>query len=179
MGGSGSGKSEFAQWFRNALVIELDRFYQPISDIPKDAEGNYDFDRPESIDIQECAEVIQEIVDKGESTVPIYDMVKNERTGSEKIKRSLDTKYIIVEGIFSFYSPLQEMADLKIFLDTPTEARVARRMVRDVKRKGKSNLEIMADFINVEKNYLKYIEPMKKHADLIIPFSYNPVQFVK
>ena len=178
-GGSGSGKSEFATWYKNALVIELDSFYRPLKDVPKDGSGNYDFDTPEAVNIAECAQMVDELLKTKKSTIPLYDMKKNERTGRKTITIGNDIKFIIVEGIFSFYSPLRELADLKVFLDTPTEVRVSRRMIRDVKRKGKSNLEIMANFINIEKSYKKYIEPMKKYADLIIPFSYNPVQFMK
>lgn len=178
-GGSGSGKSEFAKWFKKALVIELDSFYKPLKEVPKDSAGHPDFDVPEAVNVAECAAMVKELIKKGNSTIPVYSMLTNDRDGRRKIQVSKSIRFIVVEGIFSFYSPLRELADLKIFLDTPTEARAARRMIRDVKRKGKSSLEIMSNFIRVEKNYLKYVEPMKRYADLIVPFSYNPIQFVK
>ena len=176
-GGSGSGKSEFAKWFKNSLIIELDSFYKPKDKVPKDKEWGYNFDHPDAIDIKECAETIKILLKKKKAIIPRYDMILSERVGKREVRLNKKTKFIIVEGIFTFYSPLREQADVKIFLDTPTEIRVARRMIRDVKRKGRTKVEIMANFVHAERNYMKFIEPMKKYADIIIPFSFNPVQF--
>lgn len=93
----------------------------------------------------------------------------------QRIQMPEDAKFLVVEGIFSFYSPLRELADLKIYIDVPTELRVARRMIRD-EQKGRSDIQTLSWSVTVEKNHQKYIEPMKKFADIIIPFSYSPVQ---
>ncbi|OGK32913.1 hypothetical protein A3F57_03075 [Candidatus Roizmanbacteria bacterium RIFCSPHIGHO2_12_FULL_36_11] len=175
-GGSGSGKSEFAKWFKHAIVIELDSFYKPKDQVPKHDEWGYDFDNPEAIDINECAESLKILLKKRKVTIPKYDFIISERIGKREIEITKKTKFIIIEGIFTFYSPLRELADIKIFLDTPTELRVARRMIRDVKRKGRTKIEIMANFVHAERNYAKFIEPMKKYADIVIPFSSSPVQ---
>ncbi|OGK25025.1 hypothetical protein A3A46_04305 [Candidatus Roizmanbacteria bacterium RIFCSPLOWO2_01_FULL_37_13] len=175
-GGSGSGKSEFTRWFKHAVVIELDSFYKPKDQVPKDKEWGYNFDHPNAVDIEECAETIKKLLKKKKAMVPRYDMILSERVGKREVKLTKKVQFIIVEGIFTFYSPLRELADIKIFLDTPTEIRVARRMIRDVKRKGRTKLEIMSNFVHAERNYYKHIEPMKKFADVIIPFSFNPIQ---
>lgn len=140
-----------------------------------DAYGNYNFDAPESVDIAACAKAIRQLTQGKSATIPTYDMKMSERIGVQKINVHSGVKFLIIEGIFSFYSPLRELGDLKIYLDTPTEIRVARRMVRD-EQKGRSDIETLSWSITVEKNHKKYIEPMKKYADLVIPFSYNPVQ---
>ena len=176
-GGSGSGKSEFARWFKQAVIVELDSFYRPKSQVPKNEEWGYDFDNPDAIDIRECADALRTLLKKEKVIIPKYDFIISERIGKREVRLTRKTKFIIIEGIFTFYSPLREAGDIKIFLDTPTEIRVARRMIRDVKRKGRTKVEIMANFVHAERNYMKFIEPMKKYADIIIPFSFNPVQF--
>ncbi len=176
-GGSGSGKSEFAKWYKHAVIIELDSFYKAKTQVPKDPEWGYNFDHPDAVDIKEAAKALQTLLKKKKVIIPNYDFIISERVGKREILITRKTKFVIMEGIFTFYSPLRELADIKIFLDTPTEIRIARRMIRDVKRKGRSKVEIMANFVHAERNYLKFIEPMKKYADLIIPFSFNPVKF--
>lgn len=177
-GGSCSGKSSFAQRFRKAYVLSMDHFYYGKVGMKLDKNGKYNFDVPESVDIVSCAKAAELLAKRKQVTIPIYDMKTSERVGVQMIKTNPGTRLVVVEGIFAFYSPLREVATLRIYLDTPTEIRVARRMLRDVE-KGRSNIETLAWSITVEKNHAKYVEPTKKYADLSIPFSYNPVQLEK
>lgn len=175
-GGSCSGKSLFASLFKQALLLPMDHFYWGKSQMKQEADGSYNFDAPESVDIKACAEAVTSLSEGKAVTIPVYDMKISERTGTQVLNLPKNTRFIVVEGIFSFYSPLRELGDLKIYLDTPTEIRVARRMIRDVE-KGRSDLDTLSWSITVEKNHQTYVEPMKKFADVVIPFSYNPVQF--
>lgn len=173
-GGSCSGKSVFARSFRNALVIELDRFYLPLDKIPmKNNKSN--FDVPEAVDIKKCAEFISKLRNNEFAEAPLYDFIKNDRVGTEKIQLDKNKNFIIVEGLFALFTPLRDVADLKIFLDVPTEIRLARRIVRDVRRKQQSAMEIIKNYPNIEENYKNYIEATKEVADLVIPFSSNPL----
>lgn len=175
-GGSCSGKSVFAQKFTNAFILEMDHFYFGKDKMKPQEDGSYDFDAPESVDIVDCARAVKELATGKPVTIPVYDMVTSDRTGTQTIQLKENDKFIVVPGIFSFYSPLRELGDLKIFIDTPREIRVARRMIRDV-AKGRNDIDTLSWSITVENNHQKYIEPMKQYADLLIPFSYNPVEF--
>lgn len=141
-------------------------------------DGSYDFDSPEAIDISECARAVRNLVSGKSVTIPKYDMKISERTGTQLIQMPKNVNFLVVEGIFAFYPPLRELADLKIYIDVPTELRVARRMIRDEK-KGRSDIQTLFWSVTVEKNHQKYIEPMKKFADIIVPFSYSPVQLME
>ena len=173
-GGSCSGKSAFASSFHHALHLSTDTFYVHKKNLVMESDGTYNFDDPKNVDLHECAAAVESLSRGEETIVPVYDMLTNDRNGTETIKPKADTKFIVVEGIFAFHSPLRELADIKIFIDTPAEIRVARRMIRDIERKGKSKVEILNDFIAAEKGYAKFIEPMKEFADLVIPHSFNP-----
>ncbi len=177
-GGSCSGKSVFAQRFTHAFVLEMDHFYVNKSDMKPQPDGSFDFDAPEAVDISECAAAVKQLATGKPVTIPLYDMKLSDRVGTQTIQLKPDQRFIVVPGIFSLYSPLRELGDLKIYLDTPREIRVARRMIRDV-AKGRSDIDTLAWSITVEKNHLKYIEPTRKYADLVIPFSYNPVEFIE
>lgn len=173
-GGSCSGKSAFASSFHHALHISTDTFYVHKKDLVVEADGSYNFDDPKNVNLNECADVVNKLAEGKSVEVPVYNMLTNDRNGTEKVEPHSDIKFIVVEGIFAFHSPLRELADIRIFIDTPAEIRVARRMLRDIERKGKSKVEILHDFIAAEKGYAKYIEPMKEFADVIIPHSFNP-----
>jgi len=175
-GGSCSGKSVFARMFRHAFIMEMDHFYLGKQDMKPRKDGTYDFDAPESVDIADCARAVKELQTGNPVTIPIYDMKTSDRTGSQTIQLRPNDAFIVVPGIFSLNPPLRDLGDLKIFIDTPREIRVARRMIRDV-AKGRNDIDTLSWSITVEKNHQKYIEPMKQFADLVVPFSYNPVEF--
>jgi uridine kinase len=174
-GGSCSGKSVFAQLFKDAFVLEMDHFYFGKSQMKPEPDGSYNFDAPKAVDIAACAKAVQALSEGKPTTIPRYNMKTSEPSGTQTLQVPADKKFIVIEGIFSLYSPLRELGAMKIFLDTPTEIRVARRMIRDVE-KGRSDIDTLAWSITVEKNHRLYVEPTKKHADLVIPFNYNPVQ---
>lgn len=165
-GGSCSGKSSLAKKFVGATIVSLDDFYIGKSRMIPDKEGNYNFDEPKVVDLEECVKAIRELSKGNATLVPNYDMVVSERVGTKKLFPPKN-KIIIVEGIFALYSPLKELGDLKIFIDTPIEQRVARRIVRDVGR-GRSAIETIRWSINVEEAYEKYVAPTKRYADLIL-----------
>lgn len=175
-GGSCSGKSVYAKLFKHAFILEMDHFYLGKKQMTPQPDGSFDFDAPDSVDIADCARAAQELTSGNTVTIPVYDMKISDRVGTQTIQIKPDDRFIVVPGIFSFNSPLRELGDLKIFLDTPREIRVARRMIRDV-QKGRSDIDTLSWSIVVEKNHQKYIEPMKEFADLVVPFSYNPVEF--
>lgn len=178
-GGSCSGKTVFAQLFKNAYILEMDNFYVSKDKLKKQADGSFDFDAPESVAIDECAEAVKLLAEGKPATIPVYDMHVNvqDRTGTQIVQAKAEDKFIVVPGIFALHSPLRELGDINIYIDAPREMRVARRMIRD-SQKGRSDIDTLSFSINVEKNHQKYVEPMKQYADLIIPFSYNPVQFL-
>ena len=175
-GGSCSGKSLFSLRIHHATVLSMDHFYYGKSKMKQQADGTYNFDVPEAVDLEACAQAALALAQGKEATIPVYDMKVSERTGTQVITPQADTKFIVVEGIFTLMEPLLSIGDIKIFIDTPTEIRVARRMLRD-EIKGRSDIETLEWSMTAERYHKQYIEPTKQFADITIPFSYNPIQF--
>ncbi|HND08712.1 MAG TPA: hypothetical protein PL012_23710, partial [Candidatus Obscuribacter sp.] len=98
--------------------------------------------------------------------IPVYDMRSCKRVG-EQIVPPPERSIVVVEGIFAFHSPLRELATLKIFIDTPIDQRMARRLRRDVER-GRSTLDTIRHSLAVEEAYTRYVEPMRELADLVL-----------
>lgn len=165
-GGSGSGKSTLAKKFKDAAIISTDNFYIGKSKMMPMGNGEYDFDDPSAVDLDECAQIALELADGKEVLVPEYDMVTSERIGQIKITPA-KSGLVIIEGVFALHERLRQIGDLKIFIDTPTDERLARRIKRDSER-GRSEAEIIKHSIQVEESHKNHIEPMKQYADLIL-----------
>jgi uridine kinase len=165
-GGSGSGKSTLAHKFVGASVLSTDSFYKDLKDLTPREDGTYDFDHPSSVDLEECAEAALKLSENEEITIPVYDMRTCSRVGTQVVPPPLN-RIVVVEGIFAFHNPLHEIATLKIFIDTPIDQRMARRLRRDHER-GRSTLDIIRHSLNVEEAYERYVQPMRHLADLIL-----------
>ena len=80
-------------------------------------------------------------------------------------------KVIIVEGFLIFENPeLRELMDIKIFVDTDADIRLIRRILRDVKERGRSLESVITQYEQtVKPMHEQFVEPSKKYADIIIP----------
>jgi uridine kinase len=165
-GGSGSGKSTLARKFVGSSVIATDYFYKDLDDLTPSADGTFDFDHPSAVDLEECAEACLRLAGLEDVMVPVYDMRTCKRAGTRLIPASKN-RIVVVEGIFAFHAPLHDIATLRIFIDTPIDQRMARRLRRDVER-GRSTLDTIRHSLQVEEAYTRYVEPMRELADLIL-----------
>ncbi len=165
-GGSGSGKSTLAQKFVGAAVLSTDHFYRALSELKPREDGTYDFDHPSAVDLEACAEACLKLADSDDAIIPVYDMRTCSPIGTQLVPAPKN-RIVVIEGIFSFNSPLHDIATLSIFLDTPVDQRMARRLRRDVER-GRSTLDTIRHSLAVEEAYTRYVEPMRHLADLVL-----------
>jgi uridine kinase len=164
-GGSGSGKSTLATKFHGA-ILSTDSFYVGKSRMTPDAEGRYDFDNPSAVALQECREAALALTRGEAAEIPDYDMIMSERVGTKSVEPH-QSGIVVIEGIFALHSPMREIGDLRIFIDTPIDLRVSRRIRRDAER-GRSEIETLRHAIHVEAAYEKLIEPMKAYANVVL-----------
>ena len=99
----------------------------------------------------------------------MYDFADHNR--SKKTVRIEPKPVIIVEGILILENEeLRKLMDIKIFVDTDADERIARRLIRDMKERGRSAESVVNQYINtVKPMHEKFVEPSKKYADIIIP----------
>lgn len=167
-GGSASGKTTIAKNIAESLgdsatLISQDMFYKPT----KSNETNYDI--PSAFDWDLQIEVFKKLSRGEEVEIPHYSFELHDRDGVTKIKPS---SVIIFEGLFTFWNhELTKLADFQIFVDTPSDTRLARRLLRDVKDRNRDPIEVIERWQkDVQPSFLKYISEMKAHADIIIPW---------
>jgi uridine kinase len=164
-GGSGSGKSTFASKF-DAVLLSTDDFYRPRAQVPPRADGSPDFDRPDAVDLAACRDAALALEAGRPADIPVYDMKLCEPVGARRLEPA-ETGIVVVEGIFALCSPLCEVGELRIFIDTPLHLRVARRIERDVKR-GRTPMESLHWSILVEQAYEQHVEPTRRHAHVVL-----------
>lgn len=174
-GGSGSGKTTVLAELRkmlgskNVACIAHDFYYREQSHIPMAEREKTNYDHPLSLETELLVEHLQQLSQGKSVNVPQYDFAHHTR--AKKTKRIRPAKVIIVEGILIFESkPLRELFDLKIFVDTEADIRLARRMSRDVAERGRTYEFCLDQYMRFTRPmHYEFVEPNKKFADVIFP----------
>ncbi len=182
-GGSGSGKTTLADniaaHFGNKIsMLRHDDYYKSQSDIPASDRAKLNYDHPAAFDTELLIKHL-DILKSGEAIeCPVYDYSIHDR--SRDIKRIEPTEVIIVEGILIFENPeLLSRLDMKIYVDTDSDVRILRRIMRDVKKRGRTLDSVVEQYLStVKPMHEAFVEPSKKNADIIIPEGgKNPVAY--
>ncbi|HEV8657732.1 MAG TPA: uridine kinase, partial [Thermoanaerobaculia bacterium] len=149
--------------------ISHDSYYRNFDGLSPEERHKINFDHPDSLETELLARHL-DVLAKGSSVdVPKYDFTTHSRRA--ETQRVEPRKVIIVEGILVLAEPeLRRRIDIKLFVDTPADIRFARRLMRDIKSRGRS-LESVVDqyFTTVRPMHEEFVEPSKRYADLIIP----------
>ena len=108
---------------------------------------------------------------------PIYDFTQHNR--SDKTYTILPSKIFLIEGILVFSDEqLRDLFDIKIFVEADADERILRRVVRDVKERGRDIDNIMEQYLTtVKPMHALFVEPTKTTADIIINSGMNDIAF--
>lgn len=173
-GGSGSGKTTFAQNlkkdFENEIVVlSHDFYYKNHDDISFEERKKLNFDHPNAFDTDMLVEHLKDLKSGKTIEHPVYSFVRHNR--EDYTVRIEPKKIILVEGILIFENKeLRDMMDIKIFVDTDDDIRFIRRLVRDVNERGRTIESIIEQYCStVKPMHEQFVEYSKKYADLIVP----------
>ena len=172
-GGTGSGKSTVARkiekYFEKTGVVNMsvDSYYKNHADLNFEKRSKINFDHPDSIDFELLYNNLNSIKKNIKITQPIYSYKVHKRLKKKKL--ITPKEIIIIEGLHVFYNDkINKLLDLKIFLDVDNKTRLERRIIRDVKERGRSIDEIKKRYKEMCKPmYNKFILPTKNSADII------------
>jgi len=174
-GGTGSGKTTVARAIYDRVGkdriewISHDSYYRSFDELTPEERHRINFDHPDSLESELLARHL-DVLRKGSSVdVPLYDFASFSR--KQETQHVEPRKVIIVEGILVLAEPeLRKQIDIKLFVDTPADIRFVRRLVRDIKSRGRSLESVVEQYLNtVRPMHEEFVEPSKRHADLIIP----------
>ena len=181
-GGTGSGKSTFTNRLKEAFcddiaVLYHDNYYKKQDGVSFDERKKMNYDHPEAFETELLLKQLERLRAGKSVECPVYDYTKYNR--SHQVVKVESKKVILVEGILAFLDDrLRDMFDIKIFVEADADERILRRVIRDVKERGRDIEGVVEQYLTTVKpmHYL-YVEPTKPLADVIINSGMNEVAF--
>lgn len=173
-GGTGSGKTTITkklmqEFGGDVSVVYHDNYYKAHHNMPYEERAKLNYDHPNSFDTDMLVEDLKKLR-RGETIYcPVYDYSIHDR--SDRTVEVRPARVIIVEGILIFQSKeLCDQMDIKIYVDTDADVRILRRIVRDVRDRGRSLESVISQYLTtVKPMHEQFVEPSKRNADIIIP----------
>lgn len=173
-GGTGSGKTTITrrllQRFSDCVSVAYhDNYYKAHDEMSYEERSKLNYDCPDAFDTELLIRDLKALR-RGEAIYsPVYDYTVHNRSKETQLVRSAPV--ILVEGILLFQDPrLCELLDIKVFVDTDADVRILRRIVRDVRDRGRSLESVVDQYLTtVKPMHEMYVEPSKRNADIIIP----------
>ena len=174
-GGTGSGKTTVTNRLSRALadsgvlVLQQDHYYKDLSHLPLEERSTCNFDHPNALDTRLFIEHVKQLKEGKSIERPVYDFTQHRRLG--ETVRLESQPAILVEGILVFENePLRNLMDIRIFVDTDADLRFIRRLVRDIRDRGRTLESVIEQYQKtVRPMHLEFVEPSKRYADIIIP----------
>ena len=173
-GGTGSGKTTITKkllqrFGDNISVIKHDNYYKAHHHMSYEERAQLNYDHPDAFDTDMLTQALMDLKAGKSISCPVYDYTIHDR--SQETVTIHPAKVIVVEGILIFQDKaLCEQMDIKIFVDTDADVRILRRIVRDVRDRGRSLESVVNQYLaTVKPMHEQFVEPSKRNADIIIP----------
>ena len=132
-GGSASGKTTVSEMIIKQLDVPwvvllcMDSYYRPLTSeqVAMAHRSEYDFDHPNAFDFDLLLSHLTDLKSGRNINVPVYDFKIHNRSGERQV---YGANIVIFEGIFALYDArIRALLDLKLFVDTDDDIRLARR----------------------------------------------------
>lgn len=174
-GGTCSGKTTVSERLAelaghdSLALIKLDSYYIERTHQPFEERVQANYDHPDAFDWQLLNDHLAALAAGASVPVPVYDYAIHDRSG--ECRTVHPARIVVVEGILVLYeNQLRERFDLKVYIDTDADLRLIRRLRRDVAERGRTPESIIAQYLDtVRPAHEQFIEPSKRHADVIFP----------
>ncbi|WP_153123190.1 uridine kinase [Peribacillus tepidiphilus] len=174
-GGSGSGKTSVTRAIyesfkgHSILMLEQDFYYKDQSHLPFEERLKTNYDHPLAFDNDLLIEHLNRLLQYESIEKPVYDYTIHTRSDQVILVEPKDV--IILEGILILEDErLRNLMDIKVFVDTDADLRIIRRLLRDIKERGRTMDSVIEQYVNVVRPmHNQFIEPTKRYADIIIP----------
>ena len=173
-GGTGSGKSTMIRKIKEEFndeitILSHDFYYKEHSSIPFEERKKLNYDHPNAFDTDLMISHIKDLLQWKEIERPVYDFTIHNRVDETVTVKP--AKVVIVEGILIFENKeLLDLFDIKVFIDTDADVRIIRRILRDVRERGRTLDSVVNQYLTTVKlMHEQFVEPSKKYADIIVP----------
>ena len=172
-GGAASGKTTIADLLLKDLqervsVLQFDRYYRDQGHLDVEKRALVNYDHPDSLDHELFIKHLDLLSEGSSIKAPIYDFATHTRT--EETEEIEPKEFVIIDGILILaFSEIRERLTFKIFIDTPDETRLERRIVRDMSERGRTEESVRKQFkASVLPMHKKFVQPFIGSTELII-----------
>jgi len=174
-GGTGAGKTTLATRIAErvgvgrVMIIHQDSYYLDRGDMPLSERRKVNFDHPDAFDMELLISQMEQLKSGQPIEQPVYDYRAHTRSPEERTIEPTD--FVVLEGILVLQPPsLRRLVDIRIYVDAPDDVRFIRRLQRDMRERDRSVDEVVEQYHDtVRPMHLKFVEPTRAHADMIIP----------
>lgn len=182
-GGTASGKTTVCSRITQSLggqrvvLLSIDEFYRDLTPEECANIGSVNFDEPAAFDVKTMVQCLDTLKAGEAADVPVYDFVTSKRDPNQ-VRHVTPADVVIVEGILVLFIPeLRSRFNMKIYVDTDDDVRLARRIRRDTMERGRDVESVIQQYVRfVKPSFDKFVYPSKLNADVIIPWrEENPV----
>ena len=181
-GGTGSEKSTFSNKLKDTFhedvaVLYHDNYYRDQSDIPLEERKKTNYDHPDAMETELLVEHLHQLKEGKAIECPVYDYTMHTR--SNQVMKVEPKRVILLEGILVLADErLRDLMDVKVYVEADADERILRRVIRDVKERGRDIEGVVEQYLTTVKpmHYL-YVEPTRTTADIVINSGMNPVAF--
>ncbi|MBS2027711.1 MAG: uridine kinase [Deltaproteobacteria bacterium] len=178
-GGTASGKTTVARKLverlraRPVAFIDQDSYYKDLSDLSMEERREVNFDHPDAFDTELLVAQLEQLKTMKAVEKPVYSFTQSVR--EKRTVRVEPAELVVIEGILVLaIEPLRKLLDIKIFVDAEDDVRIIRRLTRDIKERGRDFDHIVQQYFrSVRPMHYGFVEPSKRHADIIIPHGGN------
>jgi uridine kinase len=180
-GGSGAGKTTVANKIIaklggiEAVIIPHDAYYKNNNDLPLREREQINYDHPDALETDLLVFHLQELRQGRDIEMPVYDFTMHSRKVTGVIVKP--APLIIVDGILIFVEKtLRDIMDVKVFVDTDSDIRFIRRLIRDLKERNRTMDSVVNQYLStVKPMHTAFVEPSRRYADIIIPEGHRSV----
>ena len=181
-GGTGSGKSTFtkrlkAEFGDRVAVIYYDNYYKAHDEMPLEQRRKLNYDHPDAFETDLLIRDLCQLKAGNAIRCPVYDYTVHNRSSETILVQPADV--VLIEGIMVLQNEeLRKLLDIRIYVEADADERILRRVIRDVKERGRDVEGIAAQYLTTVKpmHYL-FVEPTKATADIVINSGLNDVAF--
>ena len=175
-GGSASGKTSIAKYLKDRFqntqsvyIIAMDDYYKDQSHLELEERYTVNYDHPFAFDMDLLISDLKDLKNGKSIEKPTYDFVLHNRSEVTECVNPSDV--FVIEGLMALENEdLRKLLDIKVFVDTEADHRFIRRLVRDVQKRGRTMEQVIEQYLTtVSPMHQQFIEPSKRHADIIIP----------
>jgi len=172
-GGTGSGKTAVAEALQARLsdrccVLSQDSYYLDRSGWTERESDALSFDEPRSLDLDRLNEDVRALAAGRSIEVPSYCFATHCRLPDTRRQDAADV--VLVEGTLIFCHPaLRDAFDVRVFLDVPADVRLARRLRRDVRERGRTPESVVSQYLTtVRPMHERYVAAEMQHAHRVL-----------